>query len=187
MDLAQIDRTHTNSPKGVVQKLVKLDLEGSRLTPEGRRDFGNLLILPNTTLPYPINIVSDKFTIDEVSSPNGEPRFNVYFPYLYGWLGPDLRFTASIHMQPGNGLKMEGASYEYQLASTPAQRATQPGASEIKDANQTKEWRIENAPQYGFLSLAAAIRYVTGMRDKTNDPAIKKNASETLAKLKKLH
>ncbi len=47
-------------------------------------------------------------------------------------------------------------------------------------------WRIENAEPIFWLTVETAIRYVTEMRDKTTDPAIKKNAEQTLAKLKKL-
>lgn len=37
-----------------------------------------------------------------------------------------------------------------------------------------------------MLDLPAAIRYVTEMRKKTNDPVVKKNADVTLAALARL-
>ncbi len=48
----------------------------------------------------------------------------------------------------------------------------------------TKQWRID-MPYWRWTDVKGAIRYVTEMRDKTNDPVIKKNADETLAILAK--
>ena len=41
-------------------------------------------------------------------------------------------------------------------------------------------WRIEEVPTEQWISVNAAIRYVTQMRDATSDPVIKKNAEKTL-------
>jgi hypothetical protein len=44
-------------------------------------------------------------------------------------------------------------------------------------------WRIEEAPAEQWISVNAAIRYVTQMRDAATDPVIKDNAEQTLAAL----
>jgi hypothetical protein len=184
--LAQSDTRTAKSPKEVVRGFVRLELEGARLTPEGRRETGNFLVLPSTQPPYPINIVSDKFDIDEIPSPENKPKLNVYFPYLYGQLDSALRFKASIHMRPGNGLIREGTNVEYSLVLADKNGDLEPKGRQTNETRAVQEWKIENPPSFSMINLATAIRYVNEMRDKATDPAIKKNASDTLAKLKKL-
>ncbi len=48
-------------------------------------------------------------------------------------------------------------------------------------------WQIQGSPGPPLTTANTAIRYVLEMRDKTTDPAIKKNADQTLAKLSRLH
>jgi len=185
--LAQSDTAPAKSPKEVVRDFVKLELEGARLTPEGRREAANFLVLPGTAPPDPINIVSDKFDVGEIPSAKNKPKLSVYFPYLYGQLYSALRFKAALHMAPGNGLKMEGTNEEYALTLTGKRLEFEPAGPQKKAVKGPEEWRIENAHLYGFISLTTAIRYVTEMRDKTTHPAVKKNAEQTLVQLKKLH
>jgi len=45
---------------------------------------------------------------------------------------------------------------------------------------------IAESPSEQWITVSTAIRYVTEMRDKTSDPAMKQNANATLAKLKSL-
>jgi hypothetical protein len=44
-------------------------------------------------------------------------------------------------------------------------------------------WRIEDAHSEHWLTVNAAIRYVTRMRDATPDPVVKANAEKTVATL----
>ena len=56
-----------------------------------------------------------------------------------------------------------------------------------KGENWPFEWRIEGVqPAEMRVTVDAAIRYVTRMRDKTTAAVIKKNADQTLAKLMRL-
>ena len=49
------------------------------------------------------------------------------------------------------------------------------------------QWRIANPPgPIVWVAVDAAIRYVVESRNSSNDPAIMKNADQTLAKLKSL-
>ena len=56
-----------------------------------------------------------------------------------------------------------------------------------KPLPEPKRWLIQGPPPSPFLTVTAAIRYVLEERAKTDDPAIKKNADETLAELLKIH
>jgi len=176
--LAQTEAVPARSPEEVLRKFVKLELEGARLTPESRQNLAHFLVHPSSALPYPINVVSDDFDVSEIPSPQNNPKLNVYFRYFYGNLDSAVRFFASLH---GNSLLREGTNVEYVLTLTDTQGV------QTKQVAAAQEWKVEDAHPYCFITLATAIRYVTVMRDKATDPAIKKNADETLAKLKKLH
>ncbi|MGB8011789.1 MAG: hypothetical protein WCF68_09265 [Terriglobales bacterium] len=48
-------------------------------------------------------------------------------------------------------------------------------------------WQIQGSPGPPWTTVNTAIRYVLEMRENSADPAIKKNADQTIAKLLKLH
>lgn len=183
--LAQSDIEPAKSPKEIMREFVKLELEGARLTPEGRRETATFLVLPSAAPPYPINIVSDKFDVHEIPSTKNNPKLNVYFPYLYGQLDSALRFKEALHVTPGNGLIREGINAEYDLVLT-KNRELEPDKREGREIAGARVWRIENAPSFCTIKLETAIRYVSEMQEKTTDPTVKENASQALAKLKKL-
>ncbi len=175
--LAQTEAVPAKSPEEVVREFMKLELEGARLTPEGRQNLARFLVRPSSALPSPINVVSDAFDVSDISSPHYNPKLNVYFHYFYGNLDPAVRFSASLH---GNSILREGTNVEYVLTLTD-KRGVQ-----TKEVTGPQEWKIEDAHPYCFITLAAAIRYVTEQREKTTDPTVKKNAEATLGKLQKL-
>jgi len=53
----------------------------------------------------------------------------------------------------------------------------------LKEVSGAREWRIEETDAAIWLTVETAIRYVTQMRDQSNDPVIKRNADRTLAVL----
>jgi hypothetical protein len=57
-----------------------------------------------------------------------------------------------------------------------------------KPINGPMQWRIADDADAGiYLNLKTAIFYVTQVRDKTNDPVVKKIAASTLAALRAAH
>jgi hypothetical protein len=181
------EQTTTKPPKEVLQEFIKMELQGARLTPEGRSKTAHLLVRASTAPPDPIDIVSNNFEVPETTVTEDSVKLNLYFPYFYGWLDSSLHFKEALHMAPGNGLIREGINADYALVLTDKHVELGPDRRETKGVRGVQEWRIENTPSFATITLATAIRYVTEMRDKTADPVTKKNADETLAKLKKLH
>jgi hypothetical protein len=51
----------------------------------------------------------------------------------------------------------------------------------------TRVWQIKDPQGLPFATVNTAVRYVLEMRDKTTDPAIRKHADETLARLLERH
>lgn len=183
---AQTSTVKTNSPKETVREFVKTELEGTRLTADGRLKTAHLLIKPTPARPDPIDIVSNNFEIFETTATKSVAKFDLHFLYFYGSLDPALHFQPALHVAPGNGLIREGINVQYQLVHVNEQGGPQPDAQDKKESTPAQEWKIESLPAFGTINLAAAIRYVTEKRDQTTDPAIKKSASETLVTLKKL-
>jgi DUF1680 family protein len=56
----------------------------------------------------------------------------------------------------------------------------------IREVTGPWEWKIEEPRIARWSTLDRAIEYVALMRDKTDDPIIKKNADKTIATLKRL-
>jgi len=56
-----------------------------------------------------------------------------------------------------------------------------------REVNGSLEWRISGPLRQPQISIGTAIRYVTEMRDKATHAVVRKNADQTLAKLKALH
>ena len=116
-------------------------------------------------------------------------EFYIYFHNYYGDLDSAMRFKRAPTVAPDGGIIKQGGTVEYTLVLTDKHLEFRPDAREPKEVTCAPEWRIEKPqPQVRpMVNLATAIRYVTEVRDKTKDPVVKKNADQTLAKLKKLH
>jgi hypothetical protein len=75
----------------------------------------------------------------------------------------------------------------YHLVAVPAYSNGSDGKLVDKKPIGSRLWQIQGSPRPPWTTVNTAIRYVLEMRNKTTDPAIKKNADQTLAELMKLH
>jgi len=59
---------------------------------------------------------------------------------------------------------------------------------DVRESEGHPQWRInvDTAESPVWLTVSTAIRYVRDMRNQSHDPATRKNADETLAKLSRL-
>jgi hypothetical protein len=175
------------SPKEVLVDFVKIELGGARLTPESVQKTARFLVRPSTAPPQVIDVVIDKFEVHEISAAGSRAKLNLYFPYFYGWLDPvALSFREAPHLPSDDELVREGINIEYVLILTDKHWEVESSGMQPKEVLGPHEWRIENAPSFSTISLAAAIQYVAERRERTTDPTIKKNADATLAVLKRL-
>jgi hypothetical protein len=60
------------------------------------------------------------------------------------------------------------------------------GTGEAPESAVLGEWKIEGPWRMRTATIPVAIRYVTEMRDQSNDPDIRRNADKTIAALKRL-
>jgi hypothetical protein len=99
---------------------------------------------------------------------------------FFGSIDSDLRYKPA---DPTSSILP--AIYDYSLVFTNRHiDVGESGATE--ETLGTWEWKIEG-PQYErWATVGRAIIYVREMRDKANDPAIKRNADKTIAVLERL-
>lgn len=179
---AQSGTKEINSPKQVVEEFWKLETEGGRLTAKGWYKAGVFFVRPG---PAPrkktIAITSGKHkcSVDErwVRGNHAEIA-NQCFDL--GRIDNSLRYT------PPDSLAYK-INLVYRLTLTDKHWEIGPDGVTETEVSGPLAWRIENPEPVLWLTVGAAARYVREQRDKTSDPAIKKNADQTLAALLKPH
>jgi len=178
----------TKSPKDVLEQFIRMDADGARLTRDGWYRTSRFFVRPVLPPPHKsVLVVSDTFEVEVYEMKEDRAKVNVFFLNFYGRLDPQLNLEPAPKREPNGALVKEGMLFPYNLIRTDKHFEFEPGADAPKEVSGSVEWRIEDPRAIPAVSLATAIRYVTEMRDKSTDPAIKKNAAQTVAKLKKLH
>lgn len=158
------------SPKDVVQQFVNLDVEGLRLTPEGWTQ-ADALFTKHTkpSLPKFVVVIGRHYGVSQDMT-----RKN-YFAFGYADIGHIDAATLRFMLTPVVPM------VRYWYKGYAVTRADAPGTN----GSASSEWRIEGAqPTEMHLTAESAIRWVTNARDKTTDPAIRRNADQTILKLK---
>jgi hypothetical protein len=101
-----------------------------------------------------------------------------------GKIDANLRYTP---LPPKQSFK-SGRGYD--LVAVPAHTLVSvPGTKKPEEKVNTNVtyWKVKGSPHNPWTTVNTAIRYVLEMREKATDPAIKKNADQTIAKLLRLH
>ena len=165
------------SPLVVLAQFVALQTGGNGLTIEGQKELNGLLIQPATWGRDKIHVTRDFVVNNAVLM---AAKGGLYVEYVgLGDLDSSLRFTSGV---PGGIKVREGYTLALSNKYSVPGAAGKPGQEFIGP----NRWKIEAAPSEQWITVNTAIRYVTEMRNKTNDPAIKQNADETLVKLRTL-
>ncbi len=169
----------TKSPKEVVEQFLKMEIEGGRISLQGWRKASTFFASPTPPNPQ-INLVFVVYKDYAVWEPtikgaSAEAMMDIYDE---GRIDSKLRYLA-----PARHAYKSGILFKLMLTDTHWEFDT--GAQSPKEVKSIPERRIEKLGML-ILNVGSAIRYVTEMRDRATDPTIKKNADETLAKLKKL-
>jgi hypothetical protein len=158
------------SPKDVVQQFVNLDVEGLRLTPEGWTQ-ADALFTKHTkpSLPTFVVVIGRHYGVSQ------DMTRKDYFVLGYDDIG---------HIDTGTLRFMLTPVVPMVRYSTMGYTVTRADATG-KNGSVSSDWRIEGAqPTEMHLTADSAIRWVTQRRDKTKDPTIRRNADQTIVKLK---
>jgi hypothetical protein len=175
------------SPKEVVEDFWGIETNGGRLTPEGWHKTTNFFIRARPADLSVIHVIprADNGRIDETARTQNHAE--VYVGTLeLGELDSALRYKSAPE-RAANGAVIGATMIKYDLVLADRYWELKRDGSTGAELTGPAEWRIAsiaggNGP---WITVDTAIRYVEEKRDKTSDPAIKKNADATLAALRR--
>ena len=185
------------SPQQVVEELWKVATQGALLTPDGwnktARGFADYpvpspgsTVVPNPlSSPRPVLVTSNDWGVLSCTI-NGNSAEVVVEYYDAGRIDPLLRYSPGQDFGP-----MGKTAIQFTLVFAPVRYPSYTSGGNVlrvdKIMTGPAAWQIEKTPAFRWTTVNTAIRYVLETRAKTNDPAIKKNADDTLGKLLKRH
>lgn len=151
----------------VVRVFIKLDGEGAQLTPEGRRKVSTLFTQPdaaNTDNKW--SIVEDDVYVGPVSIyPDGRMRVGTQSLFL--------------------GILTTGDAFSYDNSMGQIKMRADFVVSAAQAAGPSPICKIEGAAPSPHLTISAAIRHVTALRDKARNDAERRRLSRALAGLER--
>src|SRR6266567_1961749 len=167
---ALMDTPSQEMPESILSQFIQMQMDGAGLT--GSDPSLNMFVVhPAQTKSEKIG-VAKAFAVQRTSL--AVNKADAYVQYtVIAELDSQLRFIAPI--ANGNLVRQD-----YKLIFD---NKYPPGNGGPYDGIGPSRWRIEEAPAEQWISVNAAIRYVTQIRDTTTDPEIKQNAEKTLASL----
>ena len=152
--------TSTKSPKDVVERFMKMDAKGLRLTPDGWQNADALFV--TSTEPFRPDFVTVIAPNYQASTMTGGPDTTVFV----GYEEVGKVDTALLRFSKVNNRMMKEFD-KYTVVLTDA-----------------REWKIAGSqPKVMHLTPTAAMRYIEDRSTKVSDPKIKKNAAESLKTL----
>jgi hypothetical protein len=168
-------------PREVVEQLWGMATQGELLTKDG---WGRASRLYANPIPWPgnkvIRVVSNHWWPEQRLINGKTAEIMVQYGGEAGRIDSALRYTPS-------GDRSVGMIFALDFIPTYSPTYGQDGKV-IKETPMGDEWRFEVPSQsIPWTTVNTAIRYVLEMRDKTSDPAVKRNADKTLGELMKLN
>jgi hypothetical protein len=170
-------------PDKVVEKYWEMGIRGELLTSAGWKAASNYCTKPNLdSQDGSFYVYSQYYGIVGIST-NGD-QADVDMEYLDAG-----RIDSNLHYSAPPKVTAFKTAFEFHLVRTPNyMRYFGPdGKTEVERKLIGSVWKIEGAQPHPWTTVNTAIRYVLETRSKTDDPVIKKNADETIAKLLTLH
>jgi hypothetical protein len=172
------------TPKEVIEELWGMAVRGGLLTPKGWNRAGDYFTDPTPwTTNMTVVVMSNDYGFDESSISGGTAKAAMMCTEL-GQIDANLRYTP---LPPRQSFK---SGIGYDLVAVPAHTLISvPGTKkpEEKVSANVTYWKVKGSPGNPWTTVNTAIRYVLQMREKAADPAIKKNADQTIAKLLRLN
>jgi len=169
------------SPEQVLLRFCKLETAGKGLTPDGRRELAGFFV-ETPRSQWDKILVVDGYRLEDSLIEGDRAALGIGYGPV-GLLDSSLRISEEgLDKVPGLGCCMD--EFNYSLLLLDRHWETALDGRSMNEIAGPLAWRIENYPPLAWISVRTAIRYVTEMRDKSTDAATKKNADETLAKLR---
>jgi len=177
---AQNPKEQLKPTERLVRRYEKLIAAGDLLTPAGWKRASELFEKSN---PYPatgdIYVVSTGGAVGEDWVKGDRAQVETKWDDDYGTIDSALRYKPP---SPGGHIAM---AQMFSLVLTHAQ-SDGSGQGTLATTSPAAEWKFEGALRIRSATIPAALKYVARMRDRSTDPAIRKNAAKTIAALKRL-
>jgi hypothetical protein len=174
-----------NSPTEVVDEVWRLATQGELLNPEGWRQACGFYTKPTPFSGKKVIVVMGNDWGPAYVLGSKDDGANVGLGYTaLGQIDSELRYTPP----PKTDAIKTGFLYHLVVEPTYIMMYGSDGKTLVeKKPTGEHVWQIQGSPDSSWTTVNTAIRYVLEMRDKATDPVVKKNASQTLAKLMRLH
>ena len=173
-----------DEPRETIEKLWGIVARGELLTAKGWDTASALFTKPASSQSVTVRVVSDYYAVNASSVDGARAIVDVGF-VDEGQIDANLQYT------PAASIQAIKQSLRYQLVSGPAHLVMYgpdgKTVQQVKEVPESKVWQIEGSPGPRWATVTSAVRFVLEGRDKATDIVIKKNADQTLAKLKKMH
>jgi hypothetical protein len=185
----QITAAASPSPIDVIKEYWKMETNGGRLTSDGWYRATAFFIRTRIRPPtLTLNVVQDSgldtFEITARTDDWAEVTLNTN---EIGQLDHGLRLKILPRVGPQGLEILRGPDIPFHVVLTSKHWELGPDGALGSEISGGPKWLIDCTENQIWVNEAVAVRYVTDARSQTTDPAIKKNADETLAKLAKLH
>lgn len=173
--------TATESALKVAQRFVQLE---SHSTPKQWNELANFFVetpRPQWNKVYVVDVLHVDADLDgRTRSDSSEIAISVR---PLGELGTTLHLSTNSRL-PGNNSACCDENYlGFTLVLSDKHWQVAPDGT-VKEFEVPLAWRVEDTSFSPIMTLAAAVRYVEEEKDKSSDPAVRKNAASTLAILK---
>jgi hypothetical protein len=179
---AQAPQSHGKATELVIIQYEKLVQEGEFLTPEGWKRLSKLYA---QSKPFPgdgtISLMSTGGSLGEMWVNGDHAEVDTKWTDYFGSITPSLRY------KPPTGPPGVMTGYVFHLVYTNKHTDIGADGKTIREITGPWEWKIEEPQNTRWTTVRKAIEYLTEMRDKTDDPAIQKNADKTILALKHMH
>lgn len=169
---AQAAGSFQQGPEEILSQFAQMQMDGAGLPPGESSQLGIFLVHPAQWRQDKI-AVARGFGVRRTAFSLNKAGAYIQYESL-GEINLQLRFTSS--GASGNAVRQNYTLLFDNDYSSVAGTGNDPYAN-----IGPSRWRIEQAPDEQWVSVATAIKYVTQMRDSTRDPSIKANADKTLA------
>jgi hypothetical protein len=176
LDLASHDRAEQTAAAqktaySVFKEFCKLDNDGGQLTPDGWRKIASLFVHPQPGPPRGgIVTIVDGCALSNAEITDDGKAGIMREVIALCVLHPDTGLLEQGDLPPGGIKQREDFSLVQTDAHTP---------------HASPSWKIEGRVPEPSMTVEAAIRYVTELRDKTTNPGIRKNSERALAGLRR--
>lgn len=176
---AQAPQSNGKPTELVVVEYERLVTNGAFLTPEGWKKAGKLFEQWNAFPPDgKILLMGTGGNLGEDWVKGNEAQVETKWTDDLGTIDSTLRFKP-----PNQYVTM--TSYVFRLVYTSKHRDIGRNGETVRELTGPWEWKLVGPQTYRVATPARAVEYLALMRDKTDDPIIKKNADKTIPALKR--